>query len=100
MQHSERQQQCVNGNDPSRSAMPEFYMPAMWPIGFQQAVVDWFLAWRERQLYRRLLRLSDRQLRRRDLSRPRVSEKANVPLRQIVAERRSQRGRKGCRLAQ
>ena len=94
MEHSERQSKC-KPIKPERLAIPEFYMPAMWPIGIQQLLVDWFTAWRKRQLYRRLLRLSDRQLRRRDLSRPRIIEKAERPLRQIVVEQRSQRARNG-----
>lgn len=91
MQHSEQQQPCkTRGFD--RPVMPKFYMPAMWPVELQQAVMDWLRAWRKRRVYQRLLRLSDRQLRLRDLSRPRVMEKARVPLRQIVAEQRCRRG--------
>lgn len=98
MKHSERQQDKIG--DSQRPAMPEFYMPAMWPVDLQQQLLDWFNAWRERQLYRRLLGLSDRQLRRRDLSRPRVIEKAQRPLRQVVLERRSRREHPHCRFGQ
>ncbi len=72
-------------------AMPDVYLPAMWPVELQQALIDRFIAWRTRRLYRRLLRLSDRELRMRDLSRPRLLEKAHMPLRQMMAERGCQR---------
>lgn len=71
-----------------RPAMPDFYMPAMWPLDLQEQAIEWFKVWRKRCLYRRLLRLSDRQLRARDLSRPRLMEKAYMPLRQLMAEQR------------
>ena len=80
----------VDGRD--RPAVPEFYMPAMWPVELQQLLSDWFGAWRKRRLYRCLLRLSDQQLDRRDLSRSRLVEKERMPLRQIVAEQRCRRG--------
>ncbi|WP_313085296.1 hypothetical protein [Pseudomonas sp.] len=79
--------------DRREPVIPDYYLPAMWPIGLQTAVVDWFRAWRTRRLYRRLLRLSDRQLRMRDLSRPRLLEKAHMPLRQLRREQRQARGR-------
>jgi hypothetical protein len=93
MRHSEREQQRDRFEDQGRPEMPDFYMPAMWPVELQQAVIDWFVAWRKRRLYQRLLRLSDRQLRGRDLSRPRLIEKLRMPLRQLVEEQRCQRGR-------
>lgn len=97
MQHSKRQQTCkARGSD--RPALPELYMPATWPIGLQQRIVDWFVAWRKRRLYQRLLRLTDRQLRQRDLSRARIVEKAERPLRQVIAEQRRQRAHKTCQL--
>ncbi|MFG3454226.1 hypothetical protein [Stutzerimonas stutzeri] len=71
--------------------MPDVYLPAMWPVELQTLALDWFAAWRKRRVYRRLLTLSDRQLRMRDLSRPRVLEKAQAPLRQLAEEQR--RGR-------
>lgn len=71
--------------------MPDLYLPAMWPIELQDMVSEWFKAWRKRRLYRRLLMLSDRELRLRDLSRPRLMEKADMPLRQLVAEQRNLR---------
>ena len=88
MRHSERQQQFDKVDDRPRPAMPDFYMPAMWPFELQQMVIDWFVAWRKRRLYKRLLRLSDRQLRMRDLSRPRLLEKLQMPLRQLIEEQR------------
>ncbi|AHL74598.1 hypothetical protein CH92_05600 [Stutzerimonas stutzeri] len=93
MRHSERQQQCDRVDDRARPAMPDFYMPAMWPVELQQAAIDWFVAWRKRRLYQRLLRLSDRQLRMHDLSRARLIEKLQMPLRQMVEEQRCARGR-------
>ncbi|WP_199270073.1 hypothetical protein [Stutzerimonas stutzeri] len=93
MRHSERQQQRSGGNDQDRPPMPDLYMPAMWPVELQQALVDWFIAWRKRRLYRHLLGLSDRQLRMRDLSRPQLIEKVQMPLRQLVAEQRGSRER-------
>lgn len=73
--------------------MPDFYLPAMWPIELQQKVIDWFVAWRQRREYRRLLMLSDRELRMRDLSRPRLLEKAYTPIRQMMAEQRCRQER-------
>jgi hypothetical protein len=93
MHHSERQQQCNRAENQERLAMPDFYMPAMWPVELQQALVDRFIAWRNRRLYRRLLRLSDRELRMRDLSRPRLIEKARMPLHKMVAELACERER-------
>jgi len=93
MRHSEQPQRDGHIDDRARPEMPDFYMPAMWPIDLQQAVIDWFVAWRKRRLYRRLLTLSDRQLRMRDLSRPRLIEKLQTPLRQLVDERRCERQR-------
>jgi hypothetical protein len=93
MHHSERQQQCNKVENQRRLAVPDFYMPAMWPVELQQALIDRLVAWRNRRLYRRLLRLSDRELRMRDLSRPRLIEKASMPLRKMVAELGCQRER-------
>lgn len=91
MRNSERRQQCRVAVDRREPAMPDVYLPAMWPVGLQQIITDWYKAWRKRCLYRRLLTLSDRQLRSRDLSRPRLRERAALPLRQIVAEQRRRR---------
>ena len=30
-----------NECDKSRPAMPEFYLPAMWPLDLQNAIADW-----------------------------------------------------------
>jgi hypothetical protein len=73
------------------SAMPDVYRPAVWPVELQQLALDWYAAWSKRCLYWCLLRLSDQQLRTRDLSRPRVMAMARLPLRQVVAERRKTR---------
>lgn len=76
----------------SEPQLPEFYMPAMWPLDLQRSLHDWFRAWRQRRLYRQLLKLDDRQLASRDLDRRRLREMANTPLRQLVAKRRKHRG--------
>lgn len=69
--------------------LPDVYLPAMWPVELQQRMIDWLRAWHKRRLYRRLLRLDDRQLRMRDLNRPLLQEKARMPLRQLIAERQA-----------
>ena len=91
MKCSEQRSESEITNRRPGAAMPDFYMPAMWPIELQDMVSEWFKAWRKRRLYRRLLMLSDRELRLRDLSRPRLMEKADMPLRQLVAEQRNLR---------
>ncbi|MDH2243489.1 hypothetical protein N5J70_16190 [Pseudomonas sp. GD03909] len=75
----------------SEAQMPDFYMPAIWPLDLQRNLQDWFRAWRQRRLYRRLLKLDDLQLASRDLDRRRLSEMAQAPLRQLVAQRRKRR---------
>lgn len=97
MQHSKRQPICETRNS-DRPVLPELYMPATWPVGLQQRIVDWVVAWRKRRLYQLLLRLTDRQLRQRDLSRARIVEKAERPLRQVIAEQRRERAHKTCQL--
>lgn len=72
----------------SEPQLPDFYMPAMWPLDLQRSLHGWFRAWRQRRLYRRLLKLDDRQLASRDLDRRRLGEMAQAPLRQLVAQRR------------
>ncbi|MCQ4300178.1 hypothetical protein [Pseudomonas songnenensis] len=74
--------------------VPDFYMPAMWPLDLQRSVHDWFCAWRQRRLYRQLLLLDDRELAARDLDRQRISAMADVPLQQLVAQRRASRRRR------
>ncbi|BFN27453.1 hypothetical protein PSCT_03126 [Pseudomonas sp. SCT] len=74
--------------------VPDFYMPAMWPLDMQRSLHDWFCAWRQRRLYRQLLQLDDRELAARDLDRQRISAMADMPLRQRVAQRRASRGRR------
>lgn len=44
-----------NRCDKPRPPMPEFYMPAMWPLDLQNAIVDWIGAWFWRRRMRRLL---------------------------------------------
>lgn len=67
---------------------PDLYMPAMWPLDLQRYLADWFKAWRQRRLYRRLLQLEDCELAVRDLDRARLRPLAERPLRQAVAEMR------------
>ena len=76
----------------SHPPMPEFYMPAMWPLGLQRSLRDWYRAWRQRSRYRQLLRLDDAELAKRDLSRQQLLERARLPLRQLVEGRRRKRG--------
>jgi len=75
----------------SEPQVPDFYMPAMWPLDLQRSLQDWFRAWRQRRLYRQLLKLDDRQLASRDLDRRRLGKMAQAPLRQLVAQRRKRR---------
>ena len=49
-------QEAVNEKQPDKSALPDFYMPAMPPLGLINAIENWFKAWGRR---RRLLRLLD-----------------------------------------
>ncbi len=30
-----------------RPAMPDFYMPAMWPLDLQDKAIEWFKVWRK-----------------------------------------------------
>lgn len=32
--------------------LPDFYMPAMPPLGLQRNLCEWLRAWRQRRLYR------------------------------------------------
>lgn len=41
--------------DKPRPPMPKFYMPAMWLLDLQSAIVDWIGAWCWRRRMRRLL---------------------------------------------
>ncbi|WP_230624861.1 hypothetical protein [Stutzerimonas stutzeri] len=72
--------------------IPDVYMPAMWPLGLQRSLRDWYRAWRQRSRYRQLLRLDDAELAKRDLSRQQLLERARLPLRQLVEGRRRKRG--------
>lgn len=71
--------------------MPDVYLPAMWPLDLQHGLLDWYGAWRLRRLYRQLLQLDDRQLAARDLSRARLSARAERPLRVVAAQQRQAR---------
>ncbi len=72
--------------------IPDVYMPAMWPLGLQRSLRDWYRAWRQSSRYRQLLRLDDAELAKRDLSRQQLLERARLPLRQLVEGRRRKRG--------
>jgi hypothetical protein len=85
----ERRDTCVRQQ--SEPQMPDFYMPAMWPLDLQRSLHDWFCVWQQRRLYRQLLKLDDRELAARDLDRRRLGEMAQAPLRQLVAQRRKRR---------
>jgi hypothetical protein len=87
------EQRRTSARQQTGAQMPDFYMPAMWPLDLQRSLYDWFRAWRQRQLYRQLLKLDDRQLAARDLDRRRLSQVAQAPLRQLVAQRRASKGR-------
>jgi len=67
-------------------------MPAMWPLGLQRSLRDWYRAWRQRNRYRQLLRLDDTELAKRDLSRQQLLERSRLSLRQLVEGRRRKRG--------
>ena len=54
----------------------EFYMPAMWPMDLQNAIVDWLGAWRWRRQMRHLLQLEARGLARLGDARDAVSQGA------------------------
>ena len=47
---------------PKKPAMPEFFMPAMWPTELTEAIFERFRVWRRRRQFSRLLALDDDQL--------------------------------------
>jgi hypothetical protein len=69
----------------------EFYMPAMWPMDLQNAIVDWLSAWRWRRQMRHLLQLEARGLARLGNFRDAVKQGAAAPLREIAASKAAQR---------
>lgn len=69
----------------------EYYMPAMWPMDLQNAIVDWLGAWRWRRQMRHLLQLEARGLARLGDARDAVSQGAAAPLREIAARRAARR---------
>lgn len=71
----------------------EFYMPAMWPMDLQNAIVDWLAAWRWRRQMRRLLQLEARGLARLGDARDAVKQGAAAPLWEIAARKAA--GRRG-----
>lgn len=69
----------------------EFYLPAMWPMDLQNAIVDWFTAWRWRRQMRHLLQLEARGLARLGDFRDAVKQGAAAPLRDIAARNAARR---------
>ncbi len=82
----------IRSRRPVEPQIPDVYMPAMWPLGLQRSLHDWYRAWWQRSRYRQLLRLDDAELAKRDLSRQQLLERARLPLRQLVEGRRRKRG--------
>ncbi|WP_417585533.1 hypothetical protein [Nitrincola sp.] len=65
-------QEAVNKTRTNRSALPDFYMPAMPPLKLINAIENWFKAWSRRRKLLRLLDYDDHMLEdmgytRRDL---------------------------------
>ncbi|MEO9333195.1 hypothetical protein [Ectopseudomonas guguanensis] len=77
-----------SNRDKSRPAMPEFYMPAMWPLDLQNAIVDWICAWFWRRRMRRLLAQDIEGRIRLGSARGAVEQGADEPLR-LIARRRA-----------
>lgn len=75
-------------HDKSHPPMPEFYMPAMWPLDLQSAIVDWVGAWFWRRRMRRLLRQDMEGRIRLGSARAVVTQGASEPLR-LIARRRA-----------
>lgn len=75
-------------HDKSYPPMPEFYMPAMWPLGLQNAIVDWIGAWFWRRRMRRLLAQDAQGQIRLGSARGVVQQGAGEPLR-LIAKRRA-----------
>ncbi|WP_339412159.1 hypothetical protein [Pseudomonas sp. EA_35y_Pfl2_R5] len=69
------------------SDMPEFYMPAMWPVDLQNAIVDWLSAWRWRRQMRKLLRQDAQGLVRLGSTRATVAQGAGESLKVIAARK-------------
>ncbi len=82
----------IRSRRPVEPQIPDVYMPAMWPLGLQRSLRDWYRAWRQRNRYRQLLRLDDTELAKRDLSRQQLLERSRLSLRQLVEGRRRKRG--------
>lgn len=77
-----------NECDKSRPAMPEFYMPAMWPLDLHNAIADWIGAWCWRRCMRRLLAQDAEGRIRLGSARGVVEQGASEPLR-LIAQRRA-----------
>ncbi|MFN3880446.1 MAG: hypothetical protein ACK4L8_03345 [Nitrincola lacisaponensis] len=55
-------QQAVNPQPSDKPALPDFYMPAMPPLGLINAIEVWFKAWNRRRKLLRLLDYDDHML--------------------------------------
>ncbi|TRO17158.1 hypothetical protein EQ829_01505 [Ectopseudomonas mendocina] len=84
-----------NRCDNPRPPMPEFYMPAMWPLDLQNAIVDWIGAWFWRRRMRRLLAQDTEGAIRLGSARGVVEQGAGEPLR-LIAQRRARWLRGDC----
>ncbi len=76
-----------NHHDKTRPVMPAFYMPAMWPLDLQNAIVDWIGAWFWRRRMRRLLAQDIEGRIRLGGARGVVAQGAGEPLRSIAQRR-------------
>ena len=75
-------------DDRPRPLMPAFYMPAMWPLDLQNAIVDRLGAgWWRRRMHR-LLRQDERGVIRLGRARGVVKQGICTPLR-LIAQRRA-----------
>jgi hypothetical protein len=75
-----------------RNPLPDFYLPAMWPLGLQRFIADWIWAWRWRRRLRRLLAQEALGQARLGSARQEVKRGAELPLRVIVARNVARRG--------
>lgn len=75
-------------NNEPHPPMPQFYMPAMWPLDLQNAIVDWLGAWWWRRRMRSLLRQDMAGQIRLGSARGVVEQGACARLR-VIAERRA-----------
>ncbi|WP_339524923.1 hypothetical protein [Pseudomonas sp. EA_35y_Pfl2_R111] len=65
----------------------EYYMPAMWPMDLQNAIVDWLSAWRWRRQMRKLLQQDAQGLVRLGSTQATVAQGAGESLKVIAARK-------------